>query len=31
MRQRPCELAAFGEAIDDPVVQRPMVLELERA
>ena len=31
LRQRPLELAAFGELLDDPVVERPVVLELERA
>ena len=31
LRQRPRELPAFGEPREHPVVQRPMVLELERA
>ena len=31
VRQRPLELAAVGELADHPVVQRAMVLELERA
>ena len=31
MRQRPRELAALGELLDDPVVERPVILEFERA
>ena len=31
LRQRARELAAVGELLDHPVVQRPVVLELERA
>jgi len=30
-RQRPLELAALGKLLDDPVVERPVILELERA
>ena len=31
LRQRPLKLAAVGQLVDDPVVERPMVLEFQRA